>query len=180
MTLLSTTIRATHLVTNAAWFGGSLMAAVGLHPAAEKADRPADRTQVVSTGWERWGPVQGAAMGLHLLSGLAILADNRNRVRRHRSTQATTVVKTVLTAGAVGATAWAYLDGHLSGELAGDDGAERWRSPREQLELRKLRDRLRWLQWVTPALTGAMLVADSALGEEQRGTAGLLDRPFGR
>ena len=180
MTLLSTTIRATHLVTNAAWFGGSLMGAVGLHPAAAHADRPADRTEVVSVGWERWGPVQGAAVGLHLLSGLAIIADNRNRVRRHAPTQAHTIVKTVLTAGAVAATAWAYRDGHRSGELAGDEGVERPRTAREGAELRTLRSGLRWLQWLTPALTGAMLVADSALGEQQRGAAGLLDRPFGR
>lgn len=37
---------------------------------------------------------------------------------------------------------------------------------------------LRWLQWVTPAATGALLVLDACLGEQQRGTAGLLDRPL--
>jgi putative copper export protein len=51
MTFLSTTIRATHLVTNAAWFGGSLMGAVGLNPAARRAG--ADGTEVAGTGWER-------------------------------------------------------------------------------------------------------------------------------
>ena len=37
MTAFSTTVRATHLVTNAAWFGGSLMGAVGLNGAAAHA-----------------------------------------------------------------------------------------------------------------------------------------------
>ena len=40
MTAYSTTVRATHLVTNAAWFGGSLMGAVGLNPAARTGDLP--------------------------------------------------------------------------------------------------------------------------------------------
>jgi len=180
MTLLSTAVRATHLVTNAAWFGGSLMAAVALHPAAKRADREADRTEVVSVGWERWGPVQGSAIGLHLLTGLAIIADNRHRVAAHGPTRAASAVKTALTAAALGATAWAYLDGHRSGELAGDEGTERPRTAEEEAQLRRLQSRLRWLQWATPALTGAVLVTDAYLGEQQRGPAGLLDRPFGR
>ena len=40
------------------------------------------------------------------------------------------------------------------------------------------RRKLAWLQWATPALTGAVLVLDAGLGEQQRGAAGLLDRPW--
>lgn len=36
MTAYSTTVRATHLPTNAAWFGGSLIGAVALNPAARE------------------------------------------------------------------------------------------------------------------------------------------------
>jgi hypothetical protein len=39
-----------------------------------------------------------------------------------------------------------------------------------------LRQKLAWLQWATPALTGSLLVLDAQLGEQQRGLAGLLDR----
>lgn len=38
MTRHSTTVRATHLLTNAAWFGGSLMGAAALNPAARQGD----------------------------------------------------------------------------------------------------------------------------------------------
>jgi len=34
-----------------------------------------------------------------------------------------------------------------------------------------------WLQWLTPAATGGLLVLDAYLGEQQRGVAGVLDRP---
>src|SRR5687768_12852784 len=101
MTLLSTTVRATHLVTNAAWFGGSLMGAVGLNPASREASNQRERAEVSGTGWERWGPVQGAAVVLHVLSGVAITADNRNRVAAYPPTTAATVAKATVTAAAV-------------------------------------------------------------------------------
>lgn len=63
MSLVSTTVRATHLVTNAAWFG------------------------------------------LHLLSGLVILGEDRNRVVMHPPTTIVVVAKTALTAAAL-ALAW--------------------------------------------------------------------------
>ena len=80
MTAYSTAVRATHLLTNAAWFGGSLMGAVALNPAAQEGDTGGERAQISDTGWTRWGPVQGGAIALHLISGLAIVADNRRRL----------------------------------------------------------------------------------------------------
>ena len=173
MSLVSTAVRATHLVTNAAWFGGSLMGAVGLNPASREASNQRERAEVSGTGWERWGPVQGAAIGLHLLSGLAITADNRNRVAAHPPTTAVTAAKAALTAAAVAASAAAYVNGSRLGKAMGEDG-----HPRDPEAAERARGRMRWLQWATPALTGAMLVLDAELGEQQRGAAGLLDRPW--
>jgi hypothetical protein len=171
MTLLSTTVRATHLVTNAAWFGGTLMGAVGLNPAARRPDTERERVEVSGTGWEKWGPVQGAAVGLHLLSGLAIVADNRNRVVTHAPTTVAVVAKTALTAAAVASTAAAWVYGERLGKASGEDG-----HPRDPEAAEQARQKLAWLQWTTPALTGALLVLDAELGEQQRGLAGLLDR----
>jgi len=171
MGLVSTTVRATHLVTNAAWFGGSLFGAVGLNPAAREPDTQRERIEVSGTGWERWGPVQGAAVALHLLSGLAITADNRHRVLGHSPTTVITVAKTVITGAAVASTAAAYVYGERLGRAEGEDG-----HPRDPRAADEARSRLSWLQWTTPALTGALLVLDAELGEQQRGTAGLLDR----
>ncbi|GAA5115656.1 hypothetical protein GCM10023339_23130 [Alloalcanivorax gelatiniphagus] len=173
MSMLSTAVRATHLVTNAAWFGGSLFGAVGLNPASREPDTERERVEVSGTGWERWGPVQGAAIGLHLVSGLAILADNRNRVVGHPPTTGVTLVKTVVTAAAVASTAAAYVYGERLGRASGEDG-----HPKDPAGADEARSRLAWLQWTTPALTGTLLVLDAQLGEQQRGAAGLLDRPW--
>jgi hypothetical protein len=173
MTAWSTAVRATHLTTNAAWFGGSLMGAVGLNPAAREGDDERERAAIADEGWSRWGPVQGGAVALHLLSGLAILADNRRRVRRHRPTTVAVVAKTALTGAAVAFGAETYRVGAAYGdarEASADDPAAR-------REAQVLARRLRWLQWTTPALTGGILVLDAYLGEQQRGLAGLLDRP---
>jgi len=173
MTLVSTAVRATHLVTNAAWFGGSLMGAVGLNPAARRPDTEQERVEVSGTGWERWGPVQGASIGLHLVSGLAILADNRNRVVAHPPTTIVVVAKTALTAAAVASSAAAYVYGERLGKASGEGGH---RQDPEAAD--RARQKLTWLQWTTPALTGSLLVLDAQLGEQQRGVAGLLDRPW--
>lgn len=167
MTVIGTTIRATHLLSNAAWFGGSLMGAVGLNPAARRAGGEQDRIEVESAGWERWGPVQGAAIGAHVLSGIAIVVDNRRRVTLHSPTRTASVVKTALTGLALAASYAAYT----SGERVGEPG----QVPEEQR--REDRRRLTWLQWMTPLTTGGLLVLDSYIGEQQRGLAGLLDRP---
>jgi hypothetical protein len=173
MGLMSTSVRATHLVTNAAWFGGSLFGAVGLNPASREPDTERERVEVSGTGWERWGPVQGGAIALHLLTGLAIVADNRNRVAGHAPTTVTTVAKTLLTGAAVASSAAPNVYGKRLGDASGEDG-----HPRDPEVADDARGKLAWLQWTTPALTGAILVLDAQLGEQQRGVAGLLDRPW--
>ncbi|KRE42951.1 hypothetical protein [Knoellia sp. Soil729] len=174
MTAYSTTVRALHLVTNAAWFGGSLAGAVAVNPAAQEGDTPRERSEIADRGWRSWGPVQGGAIGLHLVSGLAILADNRRRTVLHPPTTAAVVLKTALTGAAVAASAAAYLNGARLGEA--QEASEEDLAARRRAE--DLSRRMRWLQWATPATTGALLVLDAYLGEQQRGVAGLLDRPM--
>jgi hypothetical protein len=171
MSLVSTAVRATHLVTNAAWFGGSLMGAVGLNPAARRPDTQRERIEVSGTGWERWGPVQGGSIALHLLSGVAILADNRNRVVAHPPTTVAVAAKTALTGAAIASSAAAYVYGERLGKASGEDG-----HAEDPEAADRARRKLAWLQWTTPGLTGSLLVLDAQLGEQQRGAAGLLDR----
>ena len=101
MTAYSAAVRATRLLTNAAWFGGSLMEVVALNPAAQE------------------GGTVGEA-------------------------------------------------------LAGS------RDPRTKREAATRAQRMRWLQWATPAATTGLLVLDAYLGEQQRGPAGLRDRASNR
>ena len=173
MTGYSTLVRATHLVTNAAWFGGSLMGAVALNPAAREGDDAEEQAEIADEGWSRWGTVQGAAIGLHLVTGLAIVGDNRHRVAVHRPTTVAVVAKTLLTGAALAASGAAYRLGAELGEVA--ERADH--DPSAAKRARSLTRTLRWLQWATPATTGSVLVLDAYLGEQQRGEAGLLDRP---
>lgn len=173
MTAYSTIVRATHLITNAAWFGGSLAGAAALNPASRQADDPRERARIADEGWRRWGPVQGAAIGLHLLSGVAILADNRRRVVGHRPTAAAVILKTALTGAAIMVSAEAYRSGAELGEAL--ERAET--DPAARDKARKLTRRMSRLQWATPATTAGLLALDAYLGEQQRGVAGLLDQP---
>ncbi|MEW1953126.1 hypothetical protein [Terrabacter sp. NPDC080008] len=173
MTAYSTLVRATHLLTNAAWFGGSLAGAVALNPAARTGDDARERAHIADEGWRGWGPVQGAAIGLHLLSGIAILADNRRRVAGHRPTTAAVIAKTALTGAAIVVSAEAYRSGAELGDTL--ERAETDQGARNTA--RRLTQRMSWLQWGTPAATAGLLVLDAYLGEQQRGVAGLLDPP---
>src|SRR6266487_4238950 len=62
MTDRNTLVRSMHDLGAAAWFGGSLMGAVGLNGASQDAADPADRARLAAAGWARWSPV-GAAAG---------------------------------------------------------------------------------------------------------------------
>src|SRR6476620_12368184 len=74
--------RSVHDLTAAAWFGGSLMGAIGLNGAAAQAKDPAERTRLSTAGWMRWAPVQTAAFAAHLAADLAIAWDNKGRIAK--------------------------------------------------------------------------------------------------
>ena len=173
MSAYSTLVRATHVVTNAAWFGGSLMGAVALNPASREGEDSREQVDIADEGWTSWGPVQGGAIGLRGVSGVAILADNRRRVVAHRPTSIAVVAKTALTGAALAASAAAYKIGADHGEAK----ARADHDPRAAKRARSLGRSMRWLQWATPVTTAGILVLDAYLGEQQRGEAGLLDRP---
>lgn len=51
----NTVIRGLHDLGLAAWFGGSLMGAVGLNKAAEQeADRLDESIRISGAGWDKW------------------------------------------------------------------------------------------------------------------------------
>ena len=103
--------RSLHDVGLAAWFGGTLANAVALNPAAGAA-APKDATAVTNEGWNRWTPVNAAAIGAHLIGSVGQLAGNRDRVFSQRGVGIMSVVKTVLTVAALGVTGWARLAGN--------------------------------------------------------------------
>lgn len=78
-----TVIRSLHDLGLAAWFGGSLMGAVGLNGAArQEGATDASKARIVSAGWTTWMPVSAAAIGAHLYGGGGLLAVNAHRLAK--------------------------------------------------------------------------------------------------
>src|ERR1700759_200635 len=102
----NTVVRSLHDLGAAAWFGGSLMGAIGVNGASKDVSNPVERTKVSTSGWARWAPYSAVAIPAHLVGGAGLLLAQSDRVRHQPGVGANTVAKTVLTAAALGTTAW--------------------------------------------------------------------------
>jgi hypothetical protein len=102
----NTLSRSLHDLGLAAWFGGSLMGAVGLNGATAQVEEPKQRLRVANAGWDRWTPVNLAGIVAHLAGGTVLLGANKGRVASQQGVAQATVVKTALTGAALAATAW--------------------------------------------------------------------------
>src|SRR5512132_3387097 len=154
----NTVARTLHDLGLAAWFGGSLMGAAGVNGAAVVVKDPTQRLRVANSGWARWTPLNLAGMAAHLAGGA------------------------VLTGAALGTTAYARVLGKKL-EHAGDVPVEGGTTPNPATpdEVTRAQRQLTALQWVIPALTGAVLVLSARMGEQHRPTQvsrGLLGRFF--
>jgi hypothetical protein len=158
----------------AAWFGGSLMGAIGVNGAAADVDDPRQRARVANAGWGRWTPFNLVAIGAHLVGGAQLLKANKGRVAAQKGVLANTNVKLALTAGALGATAYSRLLGQKvmnAGDVPIAGGTDSL--PATPPEVAKAQKQLKALQWAIPGLTGAVL-ASSSLHEEQQRPAEVL------
>ncbi len=164
----NTLAHALHDMGLAAWFGGSLMGAVGVNGAAADVDDPRQRARVANAGWSRWTPVNALAIGAHLVGGAQLMRANKGRVVAQKGVLANTNVKLALTAGALGASAYARLLGkkmQQAGDVPVAGGTDSL--PSTPPEVAKAQKQLTALQWIIPGLTGAVMVS-SALHEEQQ------------
>lgn len=164
----NTFIRSLHDLGAAAWFGGSLMGALALNGASQDVSDPTERGTVAASGWAWWSPVAAAAIGAHLLGGAGLVLVHRDRVRAHRGVTVNTSIKTALTAAAVASSAYS---GVLGGKIA-DAGTVPTEGATEPSfgtppDVAKAQQQLRVLQWVTPVLTGALVVLGAQQGEQQ-------------
>ncbi len=172
--------RSLHDLGLAAWFGGSLMGAVGLNGAAATVEEPKQRLRVANAGWNRWTPVNLAGIAAHLAGGAVLVAANKGRVTAQQGVASATAVKTALTVLALGATAWSRALGarlNQAGQVPVEGGTDP--SADTPQDVAKAQQQLKVLQWGIPALTGAMLVLNARMGEQQRPTqvsGGLLGR----
>ena len=165
----NTVVRSMHDVGAAGWFGGSLMGAVALNGASKDVSDPAERSKIAASGWARWAPFGAVAIGAHLLGGGGLLLAHRDRVRNQAGVGANTAIKTVLTVAALGTTAYSGLLGAKLSRAA-DVETEGGTVPAGTTpdDVAQTQQQLRILQWITPILTGALVVLGAQQGEQQR------------
>lgn len=172
MTEFDNVARALNTVGLAAWFGGSLMGAVALRDVDDGSGAPGSGAE--NDAWARWSPVQAAAIGAHLLGAAKLATTNKGRVAGQKGAGKVAVFKAVCTAGAIGATVYASRLGkevHDASASSVTDlrSADNDHGPPAGASADTVR-KLRAAQVAVPVLTGAMLVADARLGEQQRPT----------
>ena len=169
MSQRNTAARIMHDVGLAAWFGGSLMGAVGVNGAANDVSDASERTRVASSGWARWTPFNAAAIGAHLLGGAVLTVSNRGRVKYQQGAGANTAIKTLVTGAALGVTAYSRVLGNKVSE-AGFVPAEGGVKPTAATptDVTKAQQQLRALQWAIPGLTGTLVALGAQQGEQQR------------
>jgi hypothetical protein len=188
MSKIETIFRTARDVGAAAWFGGTLMGAVGVNSAAAASAAEDDTTEVAGEAWSAWTPVNLAAIGLHLIGGTGVLLSNSERLRGQQGVGAVTIAKLAVTAAALGTTGYSR---HLGQRIisAEQEPASDATTPTENTDpvVASAMRQLSVMQWAIPTLTGAIVVLSSVMGEQQRPTqvaSGVIGRvadrvPFG-
>jgi hypothetical protein len=169
MSSRNTLVRSLHDLGAAAWFGGSLMGAVGVNGAGAAVRDPQDRARTAAVGWAKWAPVSAAAIGAHLIGGSAILYANRGRAVHQSGVKSNTLAKIALTGAALGATVYSGILGAKTAQGDGHpvEGATEPSSATPD-DVASAQKQLRYLQWALPLLTGAVVVLGAQQGEQQR------------
>src|SRR5688500_5359359 len=141
----------------AAWFGGTLANAVALNAAAAEAGPGAASGRVTNAGWDRWPPVNAAALGAHLLGASGLTGGNRGRIVGQKGVATTSLAKGALTAAALGATAYSRVLGRKV-SARHDVPVESGTEPNAATppDVAAAQRQLRLLQWAIPALTGSL------------------------
>ena len=163
----NTLSRSLHDLGLSAWFGGTLANAVALNAAAAEAG--GDTGAVANAGWNRWTPVNALAIGAHLIGSVGQLAAHKDRVAQQQGVAGMSVLKTALTAAALGVTAYSRGLGQIVNS-GGNTSAKSGTKPtkRTRADVAAAQEQLDRLQWVIPALTGALVAISSYAGEQQR------------
>lgn len=161
--------RSLHDVGLAAWFGGTLANAVALNPAAGAASDNSSVGAVTNAGWDRWTPVNAAAIGMHLVGSVGQLSANRGRIGAQPGVASMAALKTGLTVAALGVTAYSRMVGQTVSRHE-DPPVDSGTTPAAATpqDVRTAQSRLRLLQWAVPAVTGALVVVSAFAGEQQR------------
>ncbi|MFC4145068.1 hypothetical protein ACFO0M_02260 [Micromonospora mangrovi] len=164
-----TALRSMHDLGLAAWFGGSLMGALGVNGAAARINDSTQRLPVASAGWARWTPVNAAAIGAHLAGAVGELVTESPRVASQAGVAKMSAVKTALTVGALAVTGYSRLLG-MRLQKAGNPPVEGTTEPSYQTpaNVAASQRQMKLLQWAIPAMTGALVVVTAYMSEQQK------------
>ena len=179
----NTVSRSLHDLGLAAWFGGTLANAIALNPAASAAQTASDTGAVANVGWDRWTPVNAAAIGAHLVGSLGQIQGNLGRIHGQKGVASMALLKTGLTAAALGVTAYSRVLGrHVSEQtrVPAESGTEPVASTPSGIAAAQRQ--LKQLQWAVPAVTGVLVVVSAFAGEQERASEvhkGLVKRLVG-
>jgi hypothetical protein len=161
--------RALNDVGLAAWFGGTLMGAVGVNEAAARQATADQAAAFASAGWARWTPMNLGAIGAHLTGATLLLMGNKGRLVAQRGVGTAAAVKSGLTVVALSASAYARILGKRVEANQEEPTTGRTSSSHgTSSDVAGAQRQLAVLQWAIPALTGGMLACDAVLGEQQR------------
>ncbi len=115
MSETNTLSRSLHDIGLSAWFGGTLANAVSLNRAAGRSGQQSDAGAVANAGWDRWTPVNAAAIGAHLVGSVGQLVGNKERLAAQPGVGTMALVKTGLTVAALAVTGYSrVLGGRIS------------------------------------------------------------------
>ena len=184
----NTVARSLHDLGLAAWFGGSLMGAVGVNGASQELDDPTDRARVANAAWARWTPVNAGAIAAHLMGSVPLIWSNKTRLLAQPQARWVNATKGALTLAALAATGYARYAGEqvmraerratsmplqeAGGMPVKDATTPEARTPDEVAGPQR---QLTALQWVVPAITGGLVVLNAKAGEQQRPATVLAD-----
>jgi hypothetical protein len=176
----NTIAHALHDIGLSAWFGGTLMGAIGLNAAASTAADKRERLAIANAGWSRWAPVNLAGIGAHLLGGTLLVAGNKGRLATQRGVKSTSAIKLAVTTAALAATGYSRVVGKKLEQHSGQpvDGTTE-AAPETLPEVATAQRQEQLLQWVLPALTGVLVILGSRMSEQQRPQqvlTGIVDR----
>ncbi|MEU2614790.1 hypothetical protein ABZ570_24870 [Micromonospora sp. NPDC007271] len=164
-----TALRSMHDLGLAAWFGGSLMGALGVNGAAAQIEDSTKRLPAASAGWARWTPVNAAAIGAHLAGAVGELVTESPRMARQAGVGKISAVKTALTLGALAVTGYSRMLG-MKLQNAGGPPVDGITEPNHQTpaDVASCQRQMKLLQWAVPALTGALVVVTAYMSEQQK------------
>jgi hypothetical protein len=161
--------RLLHDLGLAAWFGGTLANAVALNRAAGQASDPSSAGRVANTGWDAWTPINAVAIGAHIVGSVGQLLGNKERLATQSGVASMSVIKTALTAAALGITGYSTVLGRkVSQETRVPVSSGTEPSAATPPDVAGAQTQLKLLQWAVPAITGALVGVSAYAGEQQR------------